>query len=653
MNLTALECSRIIADISRRYRALWEATEKRGQHYFNDSIVDPKLEPPYNRGRHFQSDILRQTHVQLRSRITEHHFLLTGKPLLDTLPEQGKAERAERLMGRGVQIAEERLGRGLHPSIVDGQSIYGMGILHWRMAQHIWPKIPGREFMQEVPAEKKKQFAKEGDGWRETPESVLDRHAHAKALAGFPWVIETLHLQGVGWLEDRSLAGGLALVVVIRDVPLLQYQEELQRTDKIRLSVNEQDKKVSIYREHDAPVGWQPSAAGYTNTIKVASVWTRDEWYELVPQGAKAGGSPGTTSPEQIEQWEIVKSATHPYKMPPFALAPGMEYANEADPKLRYRPILDGLYNLKPVYDLKMAEMDVLTEIAALPRFYIRLSDGSQTLGEDGKPVMLSWNSAQTYALPAGAELRQMQYEVPVALIQHLQFSKAELLEAKPGVGQAEEITGTTQSWAVQILQARAAIEPNVVLDIGIQALKRMIRDMADVMSLGPDEGGFPHAVTVYARSKDGERQELLSVEPGDFAGVELDVTIPSTTAAEAVTLEQWGRDKLKDGLVTKLDYLERYALEEDAPKALVNLLAQEVYETHLKAGVISQEMAARFGNKFVLGSDGQFVGPDGKPAPLPPPDAQDGNTVPGQPATMGQMPPLRAPGELPLGAGG
>lgn len=651
--------------VGGRFRALHEKIRHRTEHFHNLEAADPILPSPYDGGAKYQSDILRRTHVQLKARQTENVPVVRVAPPRESPSQQKLADNYEMVRNRIFDLVQERQGNDIVGALFDGINIYCYGVLHWVMAPDVWPAMDDPDAIDELPqgteAERYNTEPDENGRYKETDASVQDRAKHAKAMAGAPWYIEVIPPDACGFVIDRSQAQGFGMFVVTRRVPILDYSEKLRAKDGIYLSLNATDKSIRIYEEATRPSNYTPSggdAASWGRDVTVAEVWTRDEYYELV-------------SDSQTSQYELVKAFRHPYRMPPFALAYGNRH-NSPDPALAYEPLMEGLYRIKPFYDRDMALAKVIAEMIALPYYYIELSDGAIMLDATGKPLMLTRNALSAQALPAGAKLAKVEYEINPAFVKFLENTAEELKQAAPSTGQAE-VSATTQAWAIRLQQAQASIEVAASLRSVATCLRTMHRNQAYVESLSADEGGFGEPIWVYGKSLDGkvDRSTAIGIEPKDIPTLELDVEIAAHSAAERITMEQHGMEMLLQSaqagvrVLTRREFLEDYRGVEDASSAEQELDAEELWITKIKPVVVEQELAKRFAQFVVMGADGNFAGPGGQqvspaevlsmngqpppPQPMGPPGVNGIGQNPALQPQMPGLPQLQAPGAMPV----
>ena len=624
-----------------RFSELYRLIRVREEHYFNRPEADPVLPEPYSDSPlRYQTDALRQTHVELKARIAENPWRVQVTPDKERAKQQERAQALETILQRGIEQAEERAGIGIQEDLADGQGIACYGVLHWRKADDLWPVMPDADETDDEPEDakryRKRDDDEDGPRYVETPESLAERDREAKARAGFPFDVEVIHPALVAWIKDRK---GLAAVLVMRNVPIIEYRDELQKDGlKLRrVSVNQYASRVQVYEEGEQPSGTDPSADtdAWGRNLRVAQWWTRDEFYELCA--------------EDSGKWTLVKSGPHPYERPPFAIA-AAQHTNHPDPALAYEPALVGMYRIKPFVDFDVTMGRIIAGNIAMPLYWIKLADGAMVLDEAGRPIVLSRNSLAAQVLPEGATLEKVDFDLNPAFLAFLEAGRDDLEEAKPGTGNAE-ITASTQPWTARLGQAQANIEPIQYVTRQAEAIRDMARNMALVMSKTADDGGFGQAIGVL----DGT--EVVSIEPEEIANLQIDVEISPVTRVEQITATEHGAMLQERGIITRRRLHEDYMQDEDPQAAIDEADAEEFFEAFFKPQVMRQIAAEKFRGYVAVDAQGGFVGADG--AALTPEQVLQQQGVEmtdpvaasaGQQGAVPGLPGLAAPGVDPLG---
>ena len=602
---------------------LMELIRQRREHFHNRPPKNPEMGEKWQGHTFYQSVLPRIIHQKLRSRLTENHFKSIVSPARDTPTQKALANKGENVFNEMLTNLEDELGFSIQAALADGQIIDGLSVLHWRKRTEILPEMPEHEELEELPedAAEAKRYTEDEYGeplgkskkqkYRETDDSLQQRYAYMCARAGSPWHVEVVDVMSCRWAMDVR---GLAMMAVIRAVPLLQYNEDRAQQPpgaeggRSLLSLNEQDSSIQVYRERDMPADW--AVTDSNRMVLVCQLWTRDRFYELVGSQTWQGsfGTYGSVS------WRLVDDFEHPYERLPFALCAGLEI-NDPDPAFRYVPALDNLFKLKPFHDRRMALLDAISEENALRYFYLQdKATELPMLNPDTVDILLSRNSMEAERIPAGYELKWIDYVVQPGLFQFAQMAAEEFANAAPPTGMAE-ITATTQPWAARLAQAQESVFPQMLLDNQVKALRTMVRNMAHVMSKSVEDGGTGR-VDVFSRTEKGAivPGETVSLEPEDVRSLDIDVQILGTTAAERVTRTQVGRELLNDpkAMLPWQDYIEDYEGLPESDSRKVRYYA-EAMEKIVLGGLVFQKVAQWGGTKIALGANGEFVGPDGR----------------------------------------
>lgn len=687
----------IIEDLERRFRPLHERVKWRSQHYHRDEQVDPVLPDHLKDATRYQSPILAKVGTELIARLNENTWVTHVEPSKDIARLREDANRLEQVFEQGKSVSEDRPNGDLQHGLSMGLVQKCYGVVHTVMAEHIWPQVPEPEYLEPaalggldetergnyVPlfrapgepesAESDFPYMLDEQGmlafgpdnmpqrrpvsrYRETDEALQERYKYDCAKAGWPWLEEVIDAGAFMFVEDRSLKNGMAIACVVREVPLLQYLEQLAGEKKPKkrdtvLSLHEADAKLDIHGERNAPAEHEPSRGSYGTIARVYQLWTRDEFYEVLAGPGATNASSGL---------EIVKSGQHPYGMPPFFLAYGRVDWTSSDPVNRYRPALDDLYALKPQFDRLWTLYNAMAEMNALPFFYWKqVGTGEPLRGTDGQIEYFTRNAADAAAAPDGYELARIEMDTGRDFLTALQMLDEAMAQATPSTGQTE-IEASTQPWTARLAQAQASVEPRMFLGSIAKCLRQMRRMQAHVMSLKPEDGGFVQPPIVFARKEGGKvnYQELVFVPPEAVRSLNIDVDINGTSAQEQITQEMHGIELLSQGLITKPQFFEEYAGRENPDEQIRKLDEEQMFEQYVKPGLVRRKLIEAGLLDITLGPDGQYYDSTGMPVSsqdvlmrngqMPMGGAPMGPDSP-MPPEMGGLPGLSAPDTMPL----
>lgn len=695
----------IATEICRAYEAAWQADVNRALHYHRDTKADPVLPEQYAAATRYQSDELRKLSGKLIARLTENDHTVR----VESAKASGRtaANNLETVLMEAKTIITERTG--VDPQAALAECVrQRVAILHWCKAEDIWPEADDPDYLTEPPgagdaehysalyrdededeeAESPFQYRLGEDGtpvldaggnpvprkvsrWRETEDAYRARMVKSRAEAGFPLYWEVIPPQNWGAIEDRSLANGYSLVLVRRDIPRMVYRDNLHRErveagedeNEVIASLNQLFPDVPVYGEQPGAAQHEPGANDRTDVMRVYQLWTRDECYEIDGGNATADG---LTLPAELR---VMKAYSHPYRMPPFAVAWATKNHATYAPELRHECALEGLYRLKPGLDRARTLQHALAEMTALPLFYWkRRDDGAPLLSEDGAVRYFTRNAIDAEQAPPGYELTVVPYALNPAFVESVRDVREEFVASAPSTGNAE-FSASTQPWAIRLQQAQANIEPGMYIRNIARALTLMYRNIAYLLSLEPEDGGFSEPPAVFARTKDGkvDRATTVSVAPKDVVSLNVSVAIEGTSAAERITKEAHGREMWTAGVLSLDDYLEDYQGVPNPEETKVAMFADRMFEQTFRPLV----------ERRVMGQLGYLMGPNGMPIdqsgqqvdprqvlmangwqqpPQQPQGAPQGAFQPGmqsQPETrMGGMGDLVAPGTMPLQGG-
>ncbi len=566
-----------------RFSALHNRIRDREAHLYNAPEANPRFQSPHQSAEPWQTDLPRRTWSQLRQRLTEHPLRVHVEPPDNSPTARQAADNLEHVLEQGLRHVEERTQLSLQADLGYGQVCLCFGVLHWQQAQHRMPVFPAREQRGSRPEdhEERRRFrrARSEDGpslpWIETEESRRDRDRQRQAAAGFPWDIEVIRPDQFAFVEDRGSGNGLGLAVVLREVGLFEYRRQLREQDGLELQMKAiaGEPSLSIAPAVDAPLREDPSGAGWGERLRVASVWTRDEYYELVALD-RAASTARSPDDKLRHDWTLIKSHTHPYEMPPFAIAEA-DTNDHPDMVRRWEPTLEGIYRTKPMYDFERSLGRFLAEQTATPLYWVQLADGSWQTDDEGSRIELTPDAAATLALPAGSSLHRVEFRVDPAFVEFLRMSHDELLNAAPDSGAVDrgEIGPNTQPHTLNLLLGSRNLQVQQLKRAQTQAVRTMLRNMALVMSKPLAEGGFGAPVWVFARGERGriQRRETVCVEPAQIPSLDIDVWIDPYSSAQRIAVQEHGRARLNDPLdpLDQRAYLEQYIGEEHAEQVL------------------------------------------------------------------------------------
>lgn len=598
------------ASAGGRFAKLHGLIEDRDAHFYNQPDADPKLPPPHEDVDGYQTDALRRAWVALKARLVENAFQVNVHPPRDLARLNRKAAELKAVMTQGLELVQERRGFRILDDLADGQIIHGVVGLHWRKAVEVWPQMPDAlelESLEDLDEEEKGDYEPGDDGtFRQTPEAQMRADDERKARAGFPWYVEVIRGDMLSWIEDRSVLNGLGGVLVLRNVPLIEYSKRLRESDQLYLSLNEADGKVLIFQEQEGTTEDDPShsdALRYERTVQVAEWWTRDEYYELVAAD---------------HDFTLVKSFGHPYEMPPFAIVTADE-TNHPDPALAYQPALAGIYRIKPFYDRDVTLGRAIAEQIALPYWWIELADGSYLLDDDGKPMTLTRNTFRAKTLPPGAKLVKAEFDLNPAFVSFLELTGKEMADAKPETGNVD-VGASTAPWTIRLAQIQANAPVKKYKAKAARGIRTMVRSMASVMSKSAEEGGFGRPVPVYAQIEaDGKMNEetLIAVDPADIVSLDIDIDIDPQSDAQTIAniehMRLWADDEQLpfDGL----DWLTDGLRDQNPQGRWEAWRARQVYQTEIEPTIVKQELARKFGAYFVVTPGLGFAGVNGQAA--------------------------------------
>ena len=505
-----------------RFGTLHERVRHRESHLYNERAADPQFSTPHLEAEPWQTDLPRRTWAQLRQRLTEHPLRVHVEPPDSSPLARQAADHLEHVLEQGLHEVEDRNRLQIQADLGYGQTCLCFGVLHWQRAPQRLPAYPEREqraTAPEDPAERRRfRRARPEDHarqpWIETEASRQDRDRRNQAAAGFPWDVEVIRPDQFAFVEDYGAGNGLGLAIVLREVGFVEYRSRLRQQDglDLRLGDDRNEPALSVSPLAEGP---QPTATGpeWNQRIRLASVWTRDEYYELAaPERPRSLRSLRANEPPPAE-WTLIKSHPHPYEMPPFAIAEA-DTNDHPDVARRWEPTMEGLYRTKPGYDYERSLGRFLAEQTAIPLYWIQLADGSWQTDDDGNRVELTADAASAQALPVGASLHRVEFKIDPAFVEFLRMSHDELQAAAPDAGAIErgEIGPNTQPHTLNLLIGSRNLQVQQLKRAQARAVRTMLRNMALVMAKPLTEGGFGAPVWTFAKAANGRLQRFETV---------------------------------------------------------------------------------------------------------------------------------------------
>ena len=561
-----------------RFGTLYERIREREGHLFNSSQVDPKFSQRHGEAQPWQTDLPRRTWAQLRQRLTEHPLRVHVEPPDDSPASRRAADDLEHVLEQGLHEVEERSHLAIQADLGYGQVCLCYGVLHWRSEAERIPPLPAPELRAtrpDTPQERNRfRLARPDEdaplAWIEREWSRSSRDRQAQAAAGFPWHVEVIRPDQFAFVEDFGPGNGLGVAVVLREVGVMEYRDRLREQDglALRISAARGEPSLSIAPAVDAPLPEEPSGSQWGQRLRLASVWTREEYYELAALGEVASSPSG--------KWTLIKSHAHPYEMAPFAIAEA-DTNDHPDIVRRWEPTMEGVYRAKPTYDYERSLGRFLAEQVAIPMYWVQLSDGGFQTDEDDKRVELTASAVSAHTLPEGASLHRVEFEINPAFVDFVRMSQEELFAAAPDTGAIErgEIGPNTQPHTLNLLLGSRNLQVQQLKRAQARAVRTMLRNMALVMSKPLSAGGFGAPVWVFAPAPEGagrrQRREPISVEPSVIPSLDIDVWVDPYSASQRIAVQEHGRARLNDPLdpLDQRGYLEEYIGEEHAVQAL------------------------------------------------------------------------------------
>lgn len=630
--------------VAQNWRApgFFGLTQRRRSHLFKLPIADPVLPAEMGEYPHFQSDMLRQKHSELVSRLLENRFTINATASPTTQKARELADKAEWVLAYACAQIQERTGHDWQRAFAEGQSAYGYGVLHWRVAPELQPGTPDAKYADEVPAgeEDDYQLTEEAVGgdatkgkYRQKAAVVSARSLAMKANAPFPIHVEVVAPDQVAFIDDESDEPGAGLVVHIKEVGIIDYNGKISKDGlkivpskgeggEARLSLQEFDPKTGVAMEQPAPVGSfgsSPSIAGWGQRIAIACIWTRNEYYELVAPTLLSGGS--ETIVNQTG-WVLVKAHQHHYGRAPFVRAYATLEENEWDPALRYRPALDGMYASKASYDYTRALWDRISTQIAVQRYFITQDVNAPPVlqgDEEGDQLLLTRDSAQAQTLPPGQKLEAVgPTDISPAFGKTMEQQGEELEKSAPPTGQTP-VSATTQPWNLRIGQVMANAYPSLLLGNEAKALVEMIRNWVELAR--NDQLGGAIVAPGFNDGQKGSGKVVnrgappVSMNPDDWEGIWIDVDIEPTSSAERVTNMQIGQELLNNPIhiLTPEMYVSDYLGIQDATGHMKEVDAHWAIQPFMQ-GLTNQTLAQFYGKQALVGADGVIANGLGQP---------------------------------------
>lgn len=629
--------------------SVWEVVRTREQHYYQAPEADPPMIEGYE-SHTWQSSILRDTWTKYRARLTENPWspqlsAPRSSPTLD-------ATAADCELYLQTMFADLRSSTGddLQGLLADGMGIYNYGILHCYLADDALNAASARldyDERDELPedAAEAKRYTDEDypedagrqrkGKYRETDASLMQRRDEARALADPPWQASVWHPAQCAWVEDRSKVGGFRYFLTGEQIAVSDWLEgRLKRGDITELAT-----AADVGADGQAD-NWRPTARQEDRVVTLWRLWSREHIYEWVD---------GLDDAPESETYRCVPNRVHRV---PFWLAPGMVTLNR-DVVFRYEPLLTSLYRLKPIRDRYMANLSVLAEASAIPRYWcVPISDNNlPPLTDDmGHVRVFGANAIEAIVPPDGYKYERIGGDGTTGQYERLQaVYDAEMQRALPDTG-VGDIRDTTQPWTARIMQQVGNIVPSMAIDHLIWCLLPMVKMIVEVMA---DEVDGPGDVAFFP--KDGK--SLIKLAPADWEGLRADVTIDKISAVERTTAMQAGLQYVESGAWTWIDWIEQAEGQPDPQRTFVKRETFKYWQASVLPLQMKEAAAKALGSKYSMQpvsqpGDTPFVGGDGRG--VMPAEVLARGTAPPEGTQMADMATLQAPETAPVqGLGG
>jgi len=581
-----------------RWAELHAEIAVRDQHYHADPRVSPKFAAPFEHAQTYQTDTLRRVHQNVLTRMTEHPYVIECAPANPVSKRIRDAEIIEKYLNKAARDFREKRGFDPQQDCGHSQNLHGLSWIHWRMAGELLPTLPELDILEDAEEGYYEEEIENEDGTKgkryvEDETTRLERYRRMQAQAPFPWVAECPRPDTIAATFDRGPDQQLAIVLSVQSVGILSYKDKLRDDDEIILSLNQADKKLLVYEEQDRPEnfdasGWDTASWG---TLRVATIRTRNEFYELASPEAQGSG------------YTLIKSGPHKYGMPTYALIPST-LTNHPDPLYRYQPWSLGILRTKPRWDYERSLGALLAEQTAIPKFWIQQADGKFSLDDRGVPREVTRDSAAAETLPPGATLVRADPEVKDAYVKFLGMSKEDLDASIPETGTID-IGISTQPHTAVIAQSQANTGIAYLKMRQAMGLRVMYQNIVDCM--GRDCFGE----SVYFED-DGK---VVEITPQMCKGINVDIKIEPNSGAQQFSRNEYLRGLHDDprNMYPTDEYLQDIGVT-DVP-ARKDAYWQEQAENQVLPAILAQELARKFGDAYVLSPGGGMVSMDGKQA--------------------------------------
>lgn len=649
-------CLTLIKRIQQRFGtgspALWDVLDRREQHYYQTPEADPPMLEGYE-SHAWQSSILRDTWMKYRARLVENSWMAQLSAPRPSATMDAIAADCELYIQTMFDDLRARTGVDVQGMLADGMGIYNYGVLHCYLADDDLNAASADMDFEEVddlpddPAEAKRytedDYAEESGKkrtkrYRETDDSLMQRRDHARALAKPAWTVRVYHPRQCGWIEDESLVGGFRYYLTAEQIAVADWFDgQLTREDVVERPTAT-DLGVS-----GAANSWRPSAGLSEKTVKLYRLWSR-QWICEYIEGLDG-------APDDV----AFRCIPNRVKRVPFWHAPGMETLNN-DQLFRFEPLLTSIYRIKPIRDRYMANLSVLAESAAIPRYWqVPISDKAlPPLTDDAGHVrVFGANAIEAITPEAGYKFERIGGDGTTGQYERLrEVFDLEMQRALPDTG-VGDIKDSTQPWTARIMQQVGNIVPAMAIDHLIWALKPMVQMIVEV-NADPEDG--PGDLAFYPK----EGKVLIKLSPRDWEGLRADVSIDKISAVERTTAMQAGLEYVNSGAWTWIDWIEKAEGEADPQRVFVRRETFKYWQANVLQMQLKEGAAKTMGSKYSMQpvskpGDMPFVNGAGQgvmPQEVLQRAGMAGQGAPGAapPGTqMANMAPLQAPGTAPV----
>ena len=416
-----------------------------------------------------------------------------------------------------------------------------------------------------TPDEGTGKYAESGSSWMERRRKA----AEGKALNGRN--LFTLDAFGPDVVYPRFDTDGVKYAAIVTEAPRSDFRpgSELAKLAAQHAGLTGDDiASYGLYLDEKGKVVGGVTTGGEErggSTWTLIRFVTREEVYYLV------GGTPGADS------GTLIYHCKHLAPSCPLVWVPGI-VTDSARPGSEASSPMESVFAQAPALNQMLTLMSNAAGYNGIPRWVYVKEDGRLVVDPDTGDPLITVSETVPGLDPTEATVvpgTPIQLTVNIeSMVKVLEIYIAQLEKALPAPA-AQGAAGTSgAAWTLRQLIQQAQENLRQPVDNNAHAVKQIMLLWTGWLR-ALDVPVYQFAAPTQGKS-DRKVKALIEFDPEDLIDA-FEVRQDSNTASDRIVLQQAGIEMLNAGVITMRQYLEHYALEDDARQAEVDLAAYKV----------------------------------------------------------------------------